>query len=220
MIKDIFRKILNYVFAPARNHVKNGRLARLKNNTPTIISNNCIAGIIYHDLNLQFMSPTINLWISEKDYFYFVEHFEEYINCVPVKSELNRNYPVAKISCNGRDIHLHCVHYSTFEEARDKWVERAKRVNLNNVFVFFEFPHPVCSDSEVVKQFRLIKYKNKVMLTNSRESDINDNNIYHLKSYDHHMYPGKTVHYCNYFNHKRYLDLFDYVSFLNEEMVY
>lgn len=220
MVKDIFREILNRVFAPARNHVKNRRIVRLKNNTPTIISNNCIAGVIYHDLNLQFMSPTINLWISEDDYFYFVEHFEEYINCIPVQSELIRDYPVAKICWNGRDIHLHCVHYSSFEEARDKWIERAKRVNLDNVFVFFEFPYQVSSDSEVVKQFLSIKYKNKIMLTKCRGSDIEDRSIYHLKSFDYHMYPGKTVHYCNYINHKRYLDLFDYVSFLNEEMVY
>lgn len=185
---------------------------------PTIISNNCIAGVIYHDLGLKFTSPTINMWIDEKDYFYFIEHLEEYIECIPVKSELIRDYPVAKISLDGRDVHLHCVHYDSFEEAREKWIERAKRVDLNNVFIFFEYPQSVHSTSEVVKLFRMIKYKNKVMLAKCRNSDIDDSNIFHLKSYDHHMFPGKTVHYSNLFTHKRYLDLFDYVTFLNNEL--
>ena len=216
-MKDILKSCFNFVCSPVRELVSTNRIKRLENKTPTIISNNCIAGVIYHDLKLQFMSPTINLWIDEREYFYFIEHFEEYIKCIPVKSELIRDYPVAKLSWNGKDVHLHCVHYSSFEEARDKWVERAKRVNLDNVYVFFEFPHHIDSESEVVKQFRSIKYHNKIMFADCKASGILDDNIVHLKSYDHHMYPGKTVHCSSYITHKRYLDLFDYVSFLNRE---
>lgn len=35
---------------------------KLKNENFTIISNNCIAGVLYKDLNKKFNSPTINLY--------------------------------------------------------------------------------------------------------------------------------------------------------------
>lgn len=171
--------------------------------------------MVYHDLNLPFLSPTINMWIDEKEYFEFIEHFEEYLNCVPEKSELVRSYPVIKICREDTTVHLHCVHYGSAEEAIEKWMARAKRVDLENVYVFFEFPYPVNSESEVVKQFQRVKYKNKVMFAKCKTSDIKDADIVHLRSYDYHMYPGKTVHYSSYITHKRHLDLFDYVSFLN-----
>lgn len=39
---------------------------QLQNQTPCIISSNCIGGIIYHDLQLPFLSPTINLFFIRK----------------------------------------------------------------------------------------------------------------------------------------------------------
>lgn len=41
---------------------------RLSNKNFTILSTNCIGGVMYHNLNLKFLSPTINLWISPHDY--------------------------------------------------------------------------------------------------------------------------------------------------------
>lgn len=40
------------------------RRLRLENSDITILSNNCIGGIIYHKLGLRFKSPTINLLIG------------------------------------------------------------------------------------------------------------------------------------------------------------
>ena len=34
----------------------------------TIISSNCIGGVIYSDLHRKFLSPTINLFFSAKDF--------------------------------------------------------------------------------------------------------------------------------------------------------
>ena len=52
---------------------------RLKNSCPTIISRNCVGGIIYHDLGLKFNSPTINLSMSNDDYIKFVEHLDSFV---------------------------------------------------------------------------------------------------------------------------------------------
>ena len=48
--------------------------SKLKNSDFTIISNTCIAGKIYHDLGLRFLTPTINL------YFKHYKTFDEAVN--------------------------------------------------------------------------------------------------------------------------------------------
>lgn len=62
--------------------------SRIKNTAPTIISNNCIAGIIYHNLGLKFFSPTINLYISGWDYILFVENLEDYLKCELIEKKI------------------------------------------------------------------------------------------------------------------------------------
>ena len=42
------------------------RRKKLKNNNITILSNNCLAGILYHDFQMKFNSPTINLFLKRK----------------------------------------------------------------------------------------------------------------------------------------------------------
>ena len=43
---------------------------RLKNKDFTLLTPNCLAGIIYHNLGLQFSSPTINIQFNDKTEFY------------------------------------------------------------------------------------------------------------------------------------------------------
>lgn len=37
----------------------------------TLFCNNCVAGMVYHDFGLPFMSPTINCWMTCGDFIYF-----------------------------------------------------------------------------------------------------------------------------------------------------
>lgn len=39
----------------------------LRNDSFTILSSNCIGGVIYHRLGKQFLSPTINMWFRQPD---------------------------------------------------------------------------------------------------------------------------------------------------------
>lgn len=50
---------------------------KLHNTSFTLISNNCIAGCVLHDLGLQFKTPTINLYIPFPDYVVFLENLRE-----------------------------------------------------------------------------------------------------------------------------------------------
>ncbi len=83
MILSEIKKIISRLIDYRRERFKYRKRLRNKNKTPTIISNNCIGGIIYHDLGLEFMSPTINLFFKNEDFFTFLNDIEYYINQVP-----------------------------------------------------------------------------------------------------------------------------------------
>ena len=53
---------------------------RLVNKDFTIIASNCTAGILYHELGLKFLSPTINLYMEGDDFVKFCTNINYYLN--------------------------------------------------------------------------------------------------------------------------------------------
>lgn len=51
----------------------------LTNKTPTFLCPNCIGGLLFHDLGLQFRSPTVNLMMYQIDFLKFVLHMDNYL---------------------------------------------------------------------------------------------------------------------------------------------
>jgi len=100
-------------------------------NNPSIICSNCIGGIIYNNLGLQFLSPTINMWMTNKDLIKFASNIQEYIAAELVDSGKYEGYPTGKLL----DITLYLNHYATFEEAKIKWDDRKKRIHYDNLYI-------------------------------------------------------------------------------------
>ena len=46
----------------------------------SIISQNCIGGVFYHDMNEKFLSPTINLYFDAYDFLKFVKNISYYLS--------------------------------------------------------------------------------------------------------------------------------------------
>ena len=53
-----------------------------QNKDISIISMNCTGGILYHDLGLQFRSPTVNLFMRAEDFIKFCENLEFYLSII------------------------------------------------------------------------------------------------------------------------------------------
>lgn len=112
---------------------------RLKNQKITIISQNCIGGVIYHSCGLEFFSPTINLFIEDENFVKFVENLEYYLSLQPVALtecyvdpiDSTIKYPKIKIG----DIEICCLHSKSCADAIKDWERRRKKVYLDNVFV-------------------------------------------------------------------------------------
>lgn len=84
MINSFIRHVKdksNYELSRIKNKkYENSIRKRLTNDNFTIICSNCIGGTIYNRLGKQFLSPTINLWMHQRDFIKFVLDIKEYIN--------------------------------------------------------------------------------------------------------------------------------------------
>lgn len=135
---------------------------RLKNKDFTILAPTCIAGVMYHELGKQFMSPTINLWMYDKDFLKFVHNLKEYLSY-----ELEFVHGIDKTpTAYLKDILIHFNHYHSDEEAREKWNERKKRVNYDNLYIIMaDQPDGGVITKEDVESLRDVPCKNKMVFT-------------------------------------------------------
>ncbi len=217
MIRRIWSRIaMKTLDARTKLYLRIQRL-RLKNKDFSIISNNCIGGVVSHNLHAKFMSPTINLWMKPEDFLKFASDLMGYLNCeIHEVKEEGIPYPVGKMTLRSETVTVYFMHYSNFQEAVDKWRERAKRVNQNNLYLILEYPavnDSIAKQEHIKEMFDELPYDHKVMLT---KKGISGCDIINLPLYDSNYEPGLILKRKSDFSARRYLDDFDYVSFLNK----
>ncbi len=218
VFEKIISRLQNYRFILAekrRQRYLAKKRKRNKNTDITIITNNCVGGIIYSDLGLKFLSPTINLFIPVDDYFEFLNNLRHYLNCEIIQKDMPEySYPVGVLKNGQKEILVHFMHYKSFEEAKNKWIERSKRVNFDNLYIIFEYSSDTDINSPYYLKFKELPFLKKRMITYA--PNLNDEEVVHCELYHQDYYPGKILKYTTEYSKKRYLDYFDYVSFFNE----
>lgn len=172
---------------------------KLRNSDFSIFSDTCIAGIIYHDLGLQFKSPTINVLISASDFVKLLKDLKTYLNSELIFIHTSANYPVAMLL----DVRINFLHYKTEEEARQKWEERKNRINWDNMFV-------ICSESDLtyeeMVEFDNLPFDNKIIFLRKKVEGIKSG-IYATEKI--------LLNFSNPFGKRYYQKYFDYVKWLN-----
>ncbi|MCH5251299.1 MAG: DUF1919 domain-containing protein [Lachnospiraceae bacterium] len=145
-----------------------GKYIALKESNLSILSSNCWAGVCYHRLGLEFMSPTINLFFDDHDFTKFMKNLDYYLS-LPVEfvemrfeTNLQRDYPIGLIG----DIRLNFNHYTDFNDAVACWEKRKKRLNKNNIFVV-----SYTDDEDDAIEFDNLPYEKKIIFT-SFESNL------------------------------------------------
>ena len=182
---------------------------RLKNRDATIISSNCNGEYIYYDMKLRFLSPTINLSFDMNDYVKLLENLRWYMEQPITPYQDGRfDYPCGMLG----DIEIRFNHYKTFEEAVAKWEERKRRINWDNLYII-AIDGDNCTE-ESLHRFDKLPYKNKVIFTHLPRPDIPS--AFYLKGFEDQPGVGVALYFKKQFLVRRYLDDFDYVSFLNQ----
>ena len=75
----MIKKILKEIRLKVNKIGSNFRRKKLKIKNPTIISNNCWAGIVSQYLGIKYYTPTIGLYFFAEEYIRFLENFDYYI---------------------------------------------------------------------------------------------------------------------------------------------
>lgn len=140
-------------------------------NTPTIISNDCTAGHIYHAMDMIMLSPTINTAISSEDFlklckapkeYFDIEVKELFFNVLPLSNEpedCRKGLPTIKIN----DITVSFGHTDLTTELLDRWNMMRKQINWDNlIFIFRANKEAVPENFQ--KEFSKIKYKKLLLI--------------------------------------------------------
>jgi uncharacterized protein (DUF1919 family) len=128
--KSLFSRIRGY-FLRRINNIKISKAKKaISTDGFTIISQNCIGGVLYHDLGMQFLSPTINAFIPQPDFVRFVLNLRNYMEC-ELDMRWGETYPIGRL----KDIEIHFMHYHTCQEAEDQWNRRKQRIKWDKIMV-------------------------------------------------------------------------------------
>lgn len=177
---------------------------KIKNRDFSIISNTCVGGYIYKDLQLPFLTPTVALSMKLRDLIRMCFDLKGYMGEELVEVRSDKPYPVGRIA----DIQINFVHYDSFDEARAAWNRRKERINYDNIFVI------VKEDGHISPQrnedFQRIPYP-KVMLVSHPTDEPNE---FYIPGFEQRGVLGDIIQYQDY--RRRYFEQFDFVSFLDQ----
>jgi len=152
-------------------------LSKVKNKNFTIISDDGWGAEVYKAFNLQELSPFIGINIYNADFIELASNLNHYLskslNFIHVsqskysqnfKQTFGRPYPIALL---GNTIELHFISYESASEAEQKWNERIKRINWNNLFLKMDISREDDLSKSITK-FESIKsvYSNKACFLN------------------------------------------------------
>ena len=137
-VKGLLERINNRIFEMRRNYnaIKYSCFSGEKTGI-SILSCNCTGGVLMHEYNMKYMTPTINFFMSAGDFVKFVERLDFYldadINISNDAEDLILNYPVILLG----DLKIYGVHYRNIEEFKEQWMRRKIRIRKDRLFCIF-----------------------------------------------------------------------------------
>lgn len=172
----------------------------------TILSSNCLGGVICHELGLRFLSPTINLWMTPSDFIKYCANLRHYSACKLQFVGGKFSYPIGILG----DITIYFQHYATEFEAQAKWEERTNRINYNNIHCILT-ERDGCTDEDLVA-FAQLPYSTAALVHTPKP---HIPNTHYIRDFEKEAELGNLMLYKQgqYFGRK-YFDDFDFISFL------
>lgn len=203
LINAINRVLWNY----RRNRYMRKINSQIANKDFTIFSCNCIGGVLYHDLGLPFATPFVNLYMSCRDFITFCENPTHYLSLPLSPLEQDADYPMARLG----ELTLHLVHYDSFDQAKEAWERRLKRIHYDRLFLVATNRDGY--NDELSRRFDALPYP-KVLFVNLPD---NNPNHFYIPGYESESQIGNIIAKSHPRNGRRVMDQFDWVTFLNQK---
>lgn len=197
----------------AKTRRKNMR-KKLYNEDFSLLVPSCAGGHLYHDLGLQFRSPTINLMMFQNEFIDFVLNMEEYLSCeLEFFDHEIYDFPCAKIKPKHfNEITIHFTHYNSKEEAKNKWIIRSKRINRDNIFVCLSERDGVTKED--IEKLAELKVKGIVVFTCNNYDGIPFQCF--IPKYADSDEVGNVLKRHYWDDRKEYEEFFDFIRWFNE----
>ena len=183
---------------------------KIINKDVTILSNCCLAGLMYHDLKKEFLSPTINLYFGHHSFIDYVMHIKEYTNNGYLVDsgflEKQNGAPIGILKCNGLpDVEIHFLHFHSFAEAEKKWKDRSAKINFEKIFLVIEAKEE--HEHKILDEYVNLPYKK--IIFSDLQTDMSKS-IMHMSVYD--CKKQKSITSFKFFSCKRWYDEYDFVD--------
>lgn len=181
-IKQYIKHIFEMIESIFTFTLRKKRNKALINKDFTIISNNCWAGMVYRRLNIQYLTPTIGLYIYPKDFIKFVTNLKYYLeiplvmineNASKYKNDIKilretHYFPIGKLD----DIEIIFLHYKSDSEAVEKWNRRKQRVNYDKLIIKMNDQNG-CRYEDIESFFNL-KWNNKIFFSGKQYCNMSE----------------------------------------------
>jgi uncharacterized protein (DUF1919 family) len=153
-------------------------LPNLVNQPFTIISDNCWGSRAYTERGMPYLTPFVGLFLLPASYLALLHDFPSVMRSPleltnqtrdevqSIWREKERNfYPIGRL---GREIEIHFLHYSSPEEAAEKWRRRTARMLWDESRQFVKFCDHARPSPEQLRDFDRLPFRNKVCFRSSR----------------------------------------------------
>lgn len=202
-------KLRSFSARPFRGGIVRKMRDDLRNQDFSIISSDCIGGILSNDLGLRFNSPTVNLYFSACDFIKLVERLQYYMSISLIRFERTaRPYPVGVLD----DIRVYFVHYESEQECVDKWESRKARINYDRVFL-------ICTDRNGMTQELMSRYLElsypKVIFVCRREV-AHQAEVVYVPGFEKLGQVGELNRFADWSGHRYYEKYFNFPLWLNQ----
>lgn len=199
---------------------------RLTNHDFTLLTPNCMGGLIYHRLGERFNSPTIDISMPTHDFMMMINDLDYYMAQDVYETDCSGfGFPIGVIRGDEshEDIKVNFVHYKSFENARKKWNQRKTRIikdnlyvivcDLNDIYAVENEKVGFITDDDLVL-FEQVVCNNKAMLT--RDPSRKQPYAHYIKPHYNRPFPYTYLN-RDFFGRDAYEKYFDFVSFINKK---
>lgn len=203
MNKKLIKAIWRYPYR-TYNHIK------LKKEV-TLISCNCIGDVMYSDAKQKFLSPTINLIIT--NFLDFCENLEECLKCEPRYAGYNASRKCIRVEIKYSKgiIEIYPIHYKNFNDFIIAWNRRKLRVNFDRIYIVATDEYIRSQNDK--KRFESLPYK-KICFTSKL---VDNSNYIFCEEFFGMKYVGDVLRYSNIFGVRIFEKNFNYIKWLNDE---
>ena len=182
------------------------KISGISNRNISLLCNNCVGAMVLHDFGLRFNSPTVNLYLTPPDYLRFLCDLENNLTSDIKDISGKSSYPIGLL---GGSIRIHFLHYANFEEAKEAWNRRVRRIDFSNLYVSMVAFGNVTE--EMIAQFDKLPFKNKVVFVNKPMPAYQS--AFYIRGFEKCSGVDRMAEFQSLFA-KRYYDQFNWKRFL------